>query len=215
MGRIRVSKFDQQIGALAQRYVQAALARAVKKAKILEPDKLPVRKPSVAQIKKPHYKWTEEKRAYLIELLKDHFVFGCNKLADAMNKRFPEGVRANQWIISFEINNETSSRLSFDYSEVNLQNLVEALKNYHKGTFTQTPEDYFISIELASLIKAGLGHLNPAQKIVVLKCFGFNGQEQTLEEIGKDANTGQKQVIQVLNKALRKLRRFIYYYYIA
>ncbi len=73
-----------------------------------------------------------------------------------------------------------------------------------------TPEVQFAEHEIERLVEAWLGQLNPKQRIVVERRFGFAGQEvATLEELAGQLGVTRERVRQVQLEALAQLRRML------
>ncbi|MEK6981966.1 MAG: sigma factor-like helix-turn-helix DNA-binding protein [Candidatus Micrarchaeota archaeon] len=100
---VREFKLGKEIIAATRSYVQVALRDALRKQEMLEPDGLSMQE---GLPKRKHYDWTEEKRAYLIQLLEEHPDFGYQEIADAINEKFPDGVKVDRYKIN--------AKLSFD-----------------------------------------------------------------------------------------------------
>jgi RNA polymerase sigma factor (sigma-70 family) len=73
------------------------------------------------------------------------------------------------------------------------------------GIETQ-PSHLLSQKEAQSLIAKALLTLNPREQEVVRRRFGFDGREETLEEIGSSLNVCKDRVRQIEAKAMRKLR---------
>lgn len=69
-----------------------------------------------------------------------------------------------------------------------------------------SPEEIYEKIELAEKVKQALDTLTQREQEVVRKRFGFDGKQMTLREIGKEFGVGGRRILQIEDKALRKLR---------
>lgn len=67
-------------------------------------------------------------------------------------------------------------------------------------------EEVYEKVELAEKVKQALGTLTLREQEVIRKRFGFDGKQMTLKEIGKEFGVGGQRILQIEDKALRKLR---------
>lgn len=60
--------------------------------------------------------------------------------------------------------------------------------------------------ELGEVLRSALKSLKPREADIIRRRFGFDGDEESLREIGKSLNVGPERVRQIEKRALRKLR---------
>ena len=69
-----------------------------------------------------------------------------------------------------------------------------------------TPEDKLLADEASGVLRHALDSLLPREREVVHRRYGFSGDPEDLEPIGKDLGVVKERVRQIQAKALRKLR---------
>lgn len=69
------------------------------------------------------------------------------------------------------------------------------------------PEDCFNNpIDIKNKVDVILKNLDEREKIIIEKCFGLNGEELSLEELGEELGCSKERVRQLREKAIKKLR---------
>lgn len=73
------------------------------------------------------------------------------------------------------------------------------------------PENSFNNpIDIKNKVNVILKNLDEREKIIIEKCFGLNGEELSLEELGEELGCSKERVRQIREKALKKLRNESY-----
>jgi len=84
-------------------------------------------------------------------------------------------------------------------------------KDVMKDESVESPEEVFFRKRFIELIKHGMQYLNPRERDIVRLYFGIDGENpHTLEDIGKMMGLSRERVRQLRNRALDKLRNYIY-----
>ncbi|HDI83723.1 MAG TPA: sigma-70 family RNA polymerase sigma factor, partial [candidate division WOR-3 bacterium] len=84
-------------------------------------------------------------------------------------------------------------------------------KDVMKDESVESPEEVFFRKRFIELIKQGMQYLNPRERDIVRLYFGIDGENpHTLEDIGKMMGLSRERVRQLRNRALDKLRNYIY-----